>query len=143
MIIRRPDPQRFSNLLYAPSIMTTTTRHLQRLRQPLLLLAVSIVCLSNTAMAQSSSEICKYEYDAMGNVTKITNPNNTGKVLSYDALGRLVAELDSNNKTTAYAYDGQSRLIKVTDARNLSTLYTLDGLVIQSPITGSRSLAKP
>lgn len=142
MIVRPPDQQRLSNSSYAPSIMTTTTRNLRRLRQPLLVWAVSIVCLSNTAMAQSGTT--KYEYDAMGNVTKITNPNNAVTTQTYDGLGRLVSQLDPSNKTTAYAYDGQSRLIKVTDARNLSTLYTLDGLGNQlgltSPDTGTTTM---
>lgn len=138
MITRSPDQSQLFYLTQAPSIMMTTSRNLRRLRQPLLLLAIGILCSQGSAMAQSGTT--KYEYDAMGNVTKITNPNNAVTVQTYDALGRLVTQVDPNNKTTTYGYDGQDRLIKVTDARNLSTLYTLDGLGNQlgltSPDTG-------
>ena len=105
------------------------------------ILALSVLCAHDAVLAQTQNTTTKYEYDAMGNVTKITNPNNAISTQTYDALGQLTTQVDPNNKTTTYNYDGQGRLVKVTDARNLNTLYTLDGLGNQlslvSPDTGT------
>ena len=83
----------------------------------------------------------QYEYDELGNVTKITSPLKAVTQQRYDALGRLQSQTDANNQTTSYGYDGQNRLTQVTDARNLTTRYTIDGLGNQlglsSPDTGS------
>ena len=111
------------------------------MRQTILATVVSALC--GNAASQTQNTTTRYEYDAMGNVTKIINANNAATLQSYDALGRLVSQTDPDGKVTSYAYDGQGRLIKVTDARNLSTLYTVDGLGNQlglnSPDTGTTS----
>lgn len=103
--------------------------------------AVLVLCSHAYVHAQVQNTTTKYEYDTVGNVTKITNPLLAVSVQTYDALGRLKTQTDPNNKVTQYNYDGQGRLTQVTDARNLSTLYTLDGLGNQlgltSPDTGS------
>ncbi|MCH8622781.1 hypothetical protein [Undibacterium sp. TS12] len=102
------------------------------------LLAVAITALF--AQAQAQSTVYQYEYDAGGNLTKITNGNNAVTRQKYDALNRLQTQTDANNQVTSFEYDGQNHLTKVTDARNLSTLYTVDGLGNQlglnSPDTG-------
>lgn len=106
------------------------------------LLALALVGTSGSSNAQSS--IYQYEYDTVGNVTKITNGNNVVVAKqSYDPLGRLLTVTDPLNGVTSYDFDGQSHLIKVTDARHLATLYSIDGLGNQlsltSPDTGMTS----
>lgn len=135
--------KRSPNSLHNPTCTLTMSKFTQfKLRSHILVGALGFTAFfSCNALAQTQNGTTKYEYDAMGNVTKITNPNNAVSTQSYDALGRLVTQVDPNNASTTYVYDGQNRLIKVTDARNLSTLYTLDGLGNQlgltSPDTGS------
>ena len=110
------------------------------MRQTVLAAALGWLCTSS-AVAQTQNTTTQYEYDAMGNVTKITNPLNAVSMQTYDSLGRLQTQVDPSSKTTQYTYDGQGRLIQVMDARNLSTFYTLDGLgnqlSLQSPDTGT------
>ncbi|MEB0141147.1 MULTISPECIES: RHS repeat-associated core domain-containing protein [unclassified Undibacterium] len=102
------------------------------------LLAICAVAQAQTSSPQNTTY--RYEYDVLGNVTKITNPLQFITQQSYDVLGRLTSQTDANNQVTQYVYDGQNRLKKVIDARQLSTLYTLDGLgnqlSLSSPDTG-------
>jgi YD repeat-containing protein len=115
-------------------------KRLQARRLPLAS-ALALVLLSITASAQVQNSTTKYEYDAAGNLTKITNPLLAVTSQSYDALNRLKSQTDPNNKITQFSYNGQDQLTQVTDARNLSTLYTVDGLGNQlgltSPDTGN------
>ncbi|MFJ2988636.1 RHS repeat-associated core domain-containing protein [Collimonas sp. NPDC087041] len=90
-----------------------------------------------------------YEYDAMGNRTKITDPLGHVTTQSYDPLGRLIQQVQpvpATGGTTPivkFSYDGQDQLSTVTDPRNLVTSYTVDGLgnqsALTSPDTGSTS----
>ncbi|MBC3919485.1 RHS repeat protein [Undibacterium sp. CY18W] len=102
------------------------------------LMAMALAGLYGSGYAQST--VYQYEYDNVGNVTKITNANNVATLQNYDVHNRLQTQTDGNSKVTGYDYDGQHRLIKVTDARSLSTLYSIDGLGNQlsqiSPDTG-------
>lgn len=89
----------------------------------------------------AQGQITRYEYDANGNRTKVTDPLNQVTVSSYDPLNRLIQITDPGLGLTRYGYDGQDRLTQVTDPRNLATTYTVDGLgnrqSLLSPDTGS------
>ncbi len=82
-----------------------------------------------------------YAYDAVGNLTGITDPLNRLTANSYDALNRIATGTDADNGLIQYGYDGQDQLTQVTDPRNLVTQYTRDGLnnlnQTQSPDTGT------
>lgn len=95
------------------------------------------------ALAQTQNTTYQYEYDAMGNRTKITNPLGNVTLQRYDALSRLVGITDTANGITQYSYDGQGRLTQTTDPRSLITSYQIDGLgnlmKQQSPDTGTTS----
>lgn len=90
-----------------------------------------------------------YEYDALGNQTKITDPLGNSTSTSYDPLSRPVqlqqpAPVTGGNRPVInYSYDGLGQLQTVTDPRSLVTTYTTDGLGNQtnlaSPDTGSTS----
>lgn len=106
--------------------------------------SVLFITLAGLFGQSIASTTCQFEYDAMGNVTKSFNANNSITVLEYDALGRLKTQTDADSKVTRYEYNGQNRLTRVTDARNLSTSYSIDGLGNQlgqtSPDTGDTIL---
>ncbi|WP_230427212.1 RHS repeat-associated core domain-containing protein [Collimonas humicola] len=102
------------------------------------------------AVAQTSQNTTtSYEYDAMGNRTKITDPLGHVTTQSYDGLGRLVQQVQpvpatgGASPTVSLRYDGQNQLSTVTDPRNLVTSYAVDGLgnqsALTSPDTGSTS----
>ncbi|WP_211441782.1 RHS repeat protein [Collimonas humicola] len=103
-----------------------------------------------TALAQAvQNTTTSYEYDAMGNRTKITDPLGNITTQSYDPLGRLIQQVQpvpaagGASPTVSFTYDGQDQLSTVTDPRNLVTSYTVDGLgnqnALTSPDTGSTS----
>jgi RHS repeat-associated protein len=91
----------------------------------------------------------KYEYDALGNLIKFTDPNNHVIQLDYsdanlidsltdalnqvnrmfyDSTDNLVKRTDYRNKTKNYEYDPLSRLSKVIDVDNEITLYNYDSI---------------
>jgi len=103
-----------------------------------------------TALAQVvQNTTTSYEYDAMGNRTKITDPLGNITTQSYDPLGRLIQQVQpvptagGTSPTVSFTYDGQDQLSTVTDPRSLVTSYTVDGLgnqsALTSPDTGSTS----
>ncbi|MDD4964570.1 MAG: hypothetical protein PHI11_11710 [Gallionella sp.] len=69
-----------------------------------------------------------YDYDANGNVTRVTDPLNRQTIYHYDALNRLLNSTDPANGITRYGYDAQDQLLNVTDPNNLVTQYQRDGL---------------
>jgi RHS repeat-associated protein len=90
----------------------------------------------------------RYEYDAQGNRTKITQGAGTLNLvttLSYDALERVKDTTDPKNGKTRFEYDGGDRTTQVTDPRNLVTQYPRNGFgdttQVISPDTGSENLS--
>ncbi|MDO1527225.1 RHS repeat-associated core domain-containing protein [Fulvimonas sp. R45] len=80
------------------------------------------------ALRDSAGHIkLSYEYDANGNVTKITDALNHATTMTYDALDRVSTSTDAAGQVTAYQYDVASRLVQVTDARGHATRYLYDG----------------
>ncbi|MHB1056510.1 MAG: DUF4329 domain-containing protein [Rhodanobacter sp.] len=68
-----------------------------------------------------------YEYDANGNVTKVTDGANNVTTMTYDALDQMDTSTDAAGHATAYQHDIAGRLIKVTDPRGHATGYLYDG----------------
>jgi RHS repeat-associated protein len=91
----------------------------------------------------SPTPVRAYEYDAEGNVTKITrDPGglNIQTRVGYDPHYRVKDLTDPKNGKTAIEYDGGGRPTKVTDPRNLVTQYPRNGFgdatQLISPDTG-------
>jgi RHS repeat-associated protein len=89
----------------------------------------------------AQSPVTAFEYDAMGNRSKVTAPLNRITQLSYDALNRLTQTTNPAGGIVRYGYDALDRIVSVTDQRNLVTGYQYNGLgdlVTQSsPDTGT------
>jgi len=69
-----------------------------------------------------------YEYDANGNVTKVSDALGPVTTITYDALDQVSTSTDAAGYLTSYKHDVAGRLIQVTDPRGRSTNYTYDGL---------------
>lgn len=69
-----------------------------------------------------------YEYDTLGNLTKVTQGNQPSRIFAYDSMKRLVSATTPESGVTNYQYDNQGNLKVKTDARNVSTHYDYDGL---------------
>lgn len=72
-----------------------------------------------------------FEYDAHGNLTKITRPLGQVMQTQYDALERVARQIDDATglkATIAQNHDSQDQLIGVTDPKGLLTRYDRNGL---------------
>ncbi len=92
----------------------------------------------------SPAPVVNYEYDAIGNPTKVIQAPgvlNLSRSTTYDSLRRAKDATDAKNGITRFEYDGQDRLTKVTDPRTLVTQYPRNGLgdatSLISPDTGT------
>ena len=69
----------------------------------------------------------QYDVDNMGNVTKITNPDNSYKTFTYDIKNNLISERDEEGKYTFYIYDeNKISLIKKAQPLNGTDQYTAE-----------------
>lgn len=91
-------------------------------------------------LAQAQSPVTHYEYDAVGNRTRIVDALQQTTQQTYDALNRLTRTTDPAGSVVRYGYDALDRLVSVTDPRNLVTTYQYnalgDLLTQNSPDTG-------
>jgi YD repeat-containing protein len=65
----------------------------------------------------AESLVTSFQYDAAGNVTKVTDPKSQETDYAYDALSRLTSVEQPLGHTVSYAYDGRGRLAATTNAR--------------------------
>ena len=102
-----------------------------------------VALLSPSAWAQQTATTA-YEYDAQGNLTRITNPNLKATQQQPDALNRIVKQTLPPPSATAsapevsYSHDGLDRTTAIKDPRGNTTSYIykgLDGVTQYSPDT--------
>src|SRR5689334_8901103 len=104
---------------------------------------VSSAALAQTPPPVSPMPTTRYEYDAMGHVTKILRgASGDGTSIGYDNLYRITSITDASRGSIRFDYDGGTPYInKVTDPRGLVTLYERGGfgtvVKIVSPDTGT------
>ncbi|TEB16645.1 tRNA3(Ser)-specific nuclease WapA precursor [Pelotomaculum sp. FP] len=67
----------------------------------------------------------KYEYDFVGNLTKLTDANNNATLYGYDALNRLNKVTNPLGETTDYDYDRLGDLTQIKQYQDTSTFSTV------------------
>jgi RHS repeat-associated protein len=99
-----------------------------------------------TRNTDPAGKAADYEYDAAGNLTKVTDA--LGGVTEYGyAPGRenkrLSTVKDAKNQTTSFGYDAQGRLTSVVNALNQarSSAYDLKGNLIQTTNARGQSIS--
>ncbi|UYB52373.1 DUF6531 domain-containing protein [Xanthomonas sp. AM6] len=70
----------------------------------------------------------KFSYDALDNLTKVTDPKGLDTTYAYNGLGDLTTLTSPDTGTTTYTYDSASNRASQTDARNVTTTYSYDAL---------------
>ena len=70
-------------------------------------------------------KVIRYEYDAVGNLSKIIYPDNTAVTYTYDANRNLTRVTDWASRVTAYTYDVNNCVVGVTkpDGSATTTVY--------------------
>jgi RHS repeat-associated protein len=72
--------------------------------------------------------LTSYEYDALNNLTKVTQGTQTSRVFAYNSLGQLTSATNPESGNITYVYDENGNLKQKTDARNIITTYIYDEL---------------
>ena len=73
-----------------------------------------------------NEKITGYSYDAVGNQTGITYPDNTVATYSYDLLSRLTNLKDAENQNTVYQYNAAGQLISMAYPNGWNESYSYD-----------------
>jgi RHS repeat-associated protein len=69
-----------------------------------------------------------YEYDLLGNLTKVTQGSQPQRTFSYNSLSRLTSAFNPESGTVSYQYDANGNLTQKTDARSITITYGYDAL---------------
>ncbi|UYC10504.1 RHS repeat-associated core domain-containing protein [Xanthomonas sp. CFBP 8445] len=70
----------------------------------------------------------KFGYDALDNLTKVTDPKGLDTTYVYNGLGDLTNLTSPDTGSTTYTYDSAGNRATQTDARNIKTSYGYDAL---------------
>ena len=78
-----------------------------------------------TSYTDTYGKIIRYEYDAVGNLSKLIYPDNTSVIYAYDANHNLIRVTDWANRVTKYTYDVNNRVVGITkpDGSVTTTIY--------------------
>ncbi len=81
-----------------------------------------------------------YEYDLLGNLTRIEDAAGNVITMTYDSLGRKLSMSDPDMGAWYYAYDDSGYLVAQVDARGVTTTLAYDplGRVITKKIISIR-----
>ena len=64
--------------------------------------------------ASGSTRTSLFDHDALGRLTKVTDPAGNETSYTYDALGNRTMVTDPKGNITRYNYDALSRLMQIT-----------------------------
>ena len=70
----------------------------------------------------------QYDYNALGEQTKITDPHGNAETTSWDMLGNKISDSDPDRGLESYQYDRAGNLLRSRDARGRTITYTYDAL---------------
>lgn len=72
-------------------------------------------CGSPSKIIYADNSTKLFEYNAYGQVTKVTDETAAITRFIYDVIGRKTQEIDHDGKATVFAYDDNNNLVKRTD----------------------------
>ncbi len=80
------------------------------------------------SIKDAQNNTTSYEYDLLGNITRINSPMGGSRVFSYDSKNFLVSEIHPESGTTTYTHDEIGNVITKTNAKNQTITYQYDAL---------------
>lgn len=104
-----------------------------------------------TSVTNANGDKVSYEYDNVGNTTKVVDPKKNltadtadyTTLTAYDLNHRVTTVTDAAGKTTRKAYDKDSLVVSTTDAENNTTLVSYDERGKQTEVKVPRSGTSP
>jgi RHS repeat-associated protein len=69
-----------------------------------------------------------YQYDALDNLTQVSQGGQPARMFAYDSLKRLLSANNLESGTISYQYDNNGTLTQKTDARGVVSTYAYDAL---------------
>ena len=93
-----------------------------------------------TAVTDAMGGKTAYEYDALSRITKVTSPMGAKSTFAYDSLGNITSFTDAGDNTTAYAYDAKGRLTEKNTAGEERYTYAYDSRDRLTAVAGEDSL---
>ncbi len=79
-----------------------------------------------TSVADSNSRVVSYQYNALGNKTKLVYPEGSTVTYSYDSANRLKSIVNGGGKTYTFTYDTAGRRTKLSLPNDTSANYSYD-----------------
>ncbi len=78
-----------------------------------------------TSCTDTYGKVSRYEYDAVGNLTKLIYPDNTAVTYAYDANHNIIRVTDWASRVITYTHDVNNRVVGVTkpDGSVTTTVY--------------------
>jgi RHS repeat-associated protein len=74
----------------------------------------------------AASGVTSYGFNALDQLTSVTDPKNVPTSYVIDALGNLKQQVSRDSGTTSYTYDAAGNRTSQTDARDVQALYAFD-----------------
>ncbi len=90
---------------------------------------------------KQDDHVTKYDYDAKGNLLKVTNAEGKTAHYGYNNFGQLIEYKNFNGHSTHYAYTGAGDVDKVTNAVGKTTDYAYDGFGRRIKLTNPRGFS--
>ena len=88
-----------------------------------------------TALIDGEGSRTRWEYDAMGRMTKKTYADGSDYEYDYDYEGRLTARTDGKGQITEYSYDGLGRLTGIDYPTDADVVTVYDDLGRRASVT--------
>jgi len=81
-----------------------------------------------TAVTDATGGVTAFTYDANGNLLTVTDARGNTTTYVYDNLDRVIARTDPLGHSESFAYDAAGNLIQYTDRRGQSATFAYDAL---------------
>jgi CSLREA domain-containing protein/RHS repeat-associated protein len=78
------------------------------------------------SVTNALSKTVGYDYDAAGNRTDLTYPDNKAVQYGYDAANHMIQVTDWQNAETGYTYDAAGRLLSMTRPNDVPSAFDYD-----------------
>lgn len=79
-----------------------------------------------TALTDGEGNTTIYERDLWGRITKVKDAENVDTLYTYDYAGNLTSVTDGNGSTTHYSYNSLNKLASITDPLGETVTYKYD-----------------